>query len=283
MPEEEEDEGDDDPSSSVVSTDEEGLGGFTPPRRQRKRASSPAKYSTRMKGDMSPPSENNSLEREYGRLALKKQMIERKMKVYKSDAEKINPWAAAAASKSSGQSEEFGSRSHCDFTDGNNYPITQYGGSAPSREEVEFGELVYQRNLTHRRMAELKDGYPKRSKPKKKRRRRVVETITRVIHEESEDDGSSISDRHLLLKGGGFGRDYYDPPDRSYRSQNPINEFDRRASLSRDQDYGRHQHSSQRIQTHSPESSKRRHPEQAATSGSRKTRSRPSSMLEDLD
>lgn len=289
--EEEDEDRDDDPSSSVVSTDEDGSG-FTPPK-QRRRRSSPVKYPNRaMKGDMSPPSENKSLEREYGRLALKKQEIERKMKIYKSDAEKINPWATASAggsnvasgsslfAQSSGQSEEFSSRPHRDVTDGNSYSITRYGGGVPSRSDVEFGELVYQRNLTDRRMAELKDGYPKRSIPKKKRRRRVVETITRVIHEESEDDGSSISDRHL--KDGRYGSGYYDPPDRSYRSQNPISNFDRRRSgssysesQSPDQYYAR-KHSSQNNQTQSVELRKRK-------DSSRKTKSHPSSMLEDLD
>ncbi|KAK1749270.1 hypothetical protein QTG54_001209 [Skeletonema marinoi] len=308
--EEDDEDRDDDPSSSVVSTDEDGSG-FTPPRQQRKRAS-PVKYSNSemMKGDMSPPSENKNLEREYGRLALKKQEIERKMKIYKSDAEKINPWATTTAGRSNvdtsgssllaqsppgrsdtvGRSETVGRRSHRGDNDGNEYPITRYSAGVPSREEVEFGELVYQRNLTDRRMAELKDGYPKRSKPKKKRRRRVVETITRVIHEESEDDGSSISDRHRQLKSGRYDRDYYESPDRRYTSQNPMHSrrsFDRRRSGSsdsefRDQDYAR-QHSSQRNQTQGLESRKRRYPEQSASSGSRKTKSRPSSMLEDLD
>ena len=300
--EEDEEERDDDPSSSVVSTDEDGSG-FTPPREPRRHAS-PVKFSKSdlMKGHMSPPSENKSLEREYGRLALKKQEIERKMKMYKSDAEKINPWATASARGSNvdtngssllalsppSRSEAVVRRSHRDVTDGNDYPITRYSAGVPSREEVEFGELVYQRNLADRRMAELKDGYPKRSKPKKKRRRRVVETITRVIHEESEDDASSISDRHLQSKGSRYGRGYYDSPDRNYSRQS----FDRRrsgssdsefASRSRDQNYAARQHSSQRNHAQGLESRKRRHPEQAASSAGRKTKSRPSSMLEDLD
>ena len=189
------------------------------------------------------------------------------------------------------RSEAVGRRSGSirDVADGNDYPITRYNSAGvPTREEVEFGELVYQR------MAELKDGYPKRSKPKKKRRRRVVETITRVIHEESEDDGSSVSGRHLQLKGGRYGRGYYDSPDRSYMSKNPMHtrqSFDRRrssssdsefAARSRDQDYAR-QHSSQRNHTQELELRQRRYPEQAASVASRKTKSRPSSMLEDLD
>ena len=296
--EEEEEERDDDPSSSVVSTDDD-ASGFTPPRQRRRRAS-PAKYSNSvlMKGDMSPPSENKSLEREYGRLALKKQEIERKMKIYKSDAEKINPWASSAratdmdttlpAQSPPAGGEAVGKRSHLDGTDGNDYPLTRYSaGVLPSREEVEFGELVYQRNLADRRMAELKDCHPKRSKPKKKRRRRVVETITRVIHEESEDDGSSISDRHLQSRGSRYSRGYYDSPDHSYSRQS----YDRRrsgssdsefASRSRDQEYAR-QHSSHRSHAQGLESRKRRYPEQASSSASRKTKTRPSSMLEDLD
>ena len=295
-----EEERDDDPSSSVVSTDDD-ASGFTPPRQRRRRAS-PAKYSNSvlMKGDMSPPSENKSLEREYGRLALKKQEIERKMKIYKSDAEKINPWASARGTNmdTSGSllpaqlppagGEAVGKRYYRDGTDGNDYPLTRYSaGVLPSREEVEFGELVYQRNLADRRMAELKDDYPKRSKPKKKRRRRVVETITRVIHEESEDDGSSISDGHLQSRGSRYSRGYYGSPDRNYSRQS----FDRRrsgstdsefASRSRDQEYAR-QHSSQRSHAQGLESRKRRYPEQAASSASRKTKTRPASMLEDLD
>ncbi len=307
----EEEERDDDPSSSVVSTDED-ESEITPPKRRRKRAF-PVEYSAsdRIKGDMSPPSENKNLEREYGRLALKKKEIERKMKIYKSDAEKINPWASTSArgsnintsgsslpgNSSPDRSEAVGRRSgsNRDVADGNDYPITRYNSAGvPTREEVEFGELVYQRNTTDRRMAELKDGYPKRSKPKKKRRRRVVETITRVIHEESEDDGSSVSGRHLQLKGGRYDRGYYGSPDRSYMSKNPMHTrqaFDRRrssssdsefAARSRDQEYAR-LHSSQRNHTQGLESRTRRYPEQAASVASRKTKSRPSSMLEDLD
>ncbi len=307
--EDEEEERDDDPSSSVVSTDED-ESGFTPPKRRRKRAS-PVKYASsgRRKEDMSPPSENKNLEREYGRLALKKQEIERKMKIYKSDAEKINPWAASSVSGSNidtsgnsllgnsspGRSEAVGRRSGSirDVADGNDYPITRYNRvGVPSREEVEFGELVYKRNMTDRRMAELKDGYPKRTKPKKKRRRRVVETITRVIHEESEDDGSSVSDRHLQIKGGRYGS-----PDRSYMSQKPTNmrqSFDRRrsdssdselAGRSREQYYAHQYSSSHPNHTQDLQSRKQRYPEpeQAASGTNRKTKSRTSSMLEELD
>jgi hypothetical protein len=256
-----------------------------------------------MKGGMSPPSENKTLEREYGRLALKKQEIERKMEIYKSDAEKINPWGSTAvvskdnyvdatdgllfAQSSQGQSEEFDSHPHRYARVRNKeYPKA---GEVPSRAEVEFGELVYQRNLTNRRMAQLKDEYPKRFKPKKKRRRRVVETITRVIHEESEDDGSSISDRHLLLEGGRNGPDYYDSPHR-YKSRNPISKTAYSGPWSDghrggSSDYFRsrgHNVREDSIDRH--ESRKKIQPaKQAASSGSRKTKSRPTSMLEDLD
>lgn len=292
--EESEEERDDDPSSSVVSTDDEGRT-FTPPKRIRRKRSSPAKYFNR-DDVMSPPTENKSLEREYGRLALKKQEIERKMKIYKSDAEKINPWAKAAMGVDNGdegrnssslfaQSSSSQSEGLSRFRDDER---SNYQARQPTREEIEFGELVYQRNLTNRRMAELKDGYPKQrsSRPKKKRRRRVVETITRVIHEESEDDASSISDRHLLPPGSGrYVHDYHDQP-HHYRSRNET-------SSSRYLTDGRHSGSSEAYQgrdhyaddnTHEPR--KRRYSEQvtASGSGSRKTKkSRSTSMLEDLD
>lgn len=291
---ESEEERDDDPSSSVVSTDDEGRT-FTPPKRIRRKRSSPAKYYNR-DDVMSPPTENKSLEREYGRLALKKQEIERKMKIYKSDAEKINPWAKAAMGVDKGdegrnssslfaQSSSSQSEGLSRFRDDER---SNYQARQPTREEIEFGELVYQRNLTNRRMAELKDGYPKQrsSRPKKKRRRRVVETITRVIHEESEDDASSISDRHLLPPGSGrYVHDYHDQP-HHYRSRNET-------SSSRYLTDGRHSGSSEAYQgrdhyaddnIHEPK--KRRYSEQVTASGSgnRKTKkSRSTSMLEDLD
>jgi hypothetical protein len=291
---EEEEERDDDPSSSVVSTDDEGRT-FTPPKRIRRKRSSPAKYYNR-DDVMSPPTENKSLEREYGRLALKKQEIERKMKIYKSDAEKINPWAKEAMgadngdegrnssslfAHSSSQSEGL-SRFRDD--ERSNYQARP-SGDKPTREEIEFGELVYQRNLTNRRMAELKDGYPKQrsSRPKKKRRRRVVETITRVIHEESEDDVSSISDRHLLPSGSGrYVHNYHDQP-HHYRSTSSSRYLtDGRRSGSSETYQGRGHYADDNI--HEPR--KRSYSEQVAASGSgsRKTKkSRSTSMLEDLD
>ena len=296
--EESEEERDDDPSSSVVSTDDEGRT-FTPPKRIRRKRSSPFKYSNRGGDVMSPPTENKSLEREYGRLALKKQEIERKMKIYKSDAEKINPWAKAAVGADNGEEGRTGnplfaqssSRSEglSRFRDdeSSNYQARP-SGDKPTREEIEFGELVYQRNLTNRRMAELKDGYPKQrsSRPKKKRRRRVVETITRVIHEESEDDASSISDRHLLLSDRGrYVHDYHGQP-HHYRSRNETSSSryltDGRDSGSSEAYQDRDHYADDNI--HEPR--KRRYSEQAAASGggNRKTKkSRSTSMLEDLD
>lgn len=291
---EEEEERDDDPSSSVVSTDDEGRT-FTPPKRIRRKRSSPAKYYNR-DDVMSPPTENKSLEREYGRLALKKQEIERKMKIYKSDAEKINPWAKEAMGSDNGDegrnssllfahsSSQSEGLSRFRDDERSNYQARP-SGDKPTREEIEFGELVYQRNLTNRRMAELKDGYPKQrsSRPKKKRRRRVVETITRVIHEESEDDASSISDRHLLPSGSGrYVHDYHDQP-HHYRSTSSSRYLtDGRHSGSSEAYQGRDHYADDNI--HEPR--KRRYSEQVAASGSgsRKTKkSRSTSMLEDLD
>lgn len=249
---------------------------------------------------MSPPTENKSLEREYGRLALKKQEIERKMKIYKSDAEKINPWAKEAMGADNGDegrnssslfahssSSQIEGLSRFRDDERSNYQARP-SGDKPTREEIEFGELVYQRNLTNRRMAELKDGYPKQrsSRPKKKRRRRVVETITRVIHEESEDDASSISDRHLLPSGSGrYVHDYHDQP-HHYRSRNEASSSsyltDGRHSGSSETYQGRGHYADDNI--HEPR--KRSYSEQVAASGSgsRKTKkSRSTSMLEDLD
>ena len=214
----------DDPSSSVVSTDEDGSE-FTPTPQRRKRDSSIRNSRRNAKTDMSPLSENKSLELEYGRLALKKQEIERKLKMYKSDAQRINPWASTSVEQSehldTSGSASFGQtapdrrdeleRRSRNVTYGNTLqnPMTRYDNGMPSQEDVEFGEMVYRRNMAVRQ----RDRYSKPSKPKKKRRRRVVETITRVIHEESEDDGSSISDRQLLSDAR-----YSD--NRDYMSQN---------------------------------------------------------------
>jgi len=178
---------DDPSSSSVVSTssnsdddDEEG-GGSDGTIEKSKQLITKASHSEKENTCLSSPplKMNEDLELEYGRLAFLKQELERKMKMHKMDAEKINPWmynspiigmgvvatnnTMAGGKESAGPNKfllEASAATNNDdsvYQSGNSGDVAVAGG-APSREDVAFGEMAYQRIMAEQRMAESKGG-----------------------------------------------------------------------------------------------------------------------------
>ena len=175
----------DEASSSVVSTSsysgddgEEGLNSKQPAK---------AKASKAPTSTVSPQlDKNNMLELEYGRLAFIKQELERKMKMHKDDAEKMKPLIVsreAVGTPHSFMSSDAASPSPSAATSSLRTSVTNIGLLTPTvakrsgddqraqgsggksmaseasfEDDVKYGELVYQRTLAERRMAEMEDG-----------------------------------------------------------------------------------------------------------------------------
>ncbi|KAL9187900.1 hypothetical protein ACHAXT_006278 [Thalassiosira profunda] len=159
------------------------------------------------KSDLPGKGREPDLELEYGRLAFMKKELEHKMNLHKLDAAQVNPWTCpppvggseASPAAKTGAGEKLGS---------GDLQLVR-AQSRPSRGDVAFGEMAFQKMMAERRSGQshgggVREGYGRdrgesmltsrpssKSRPKKKRKRRVVETITRVIHEESEEEGSS--------------------------------------------------------------------------------------------
>ena len=160
-----------------------------------------------------------NLDVEYGRLALIKQELERKMQV-------LDLWMPRASFPETTNDNAVATREGIAGRD-----------EIPSQEDVAFGEMAYRRRMAelgtpminfpdrptddgdyaatsykvgkndfakhhpdnyHKKCDNAYERSPTKAKTKKRRKRRVVETITRVIHEESEEEGSAYT-------GGGHG------------------------------------------------------------------------------
>lgn len=152
----------DDPSSSVISTSSNsdkdddggrGYGGGAIQKCKQPALSSPPH----------PQKMNSNLELEYGKLAFTKKELEHKMRMQKMDAEKANPWTSSH-STFMGMAVATAAAPTVNVAKGGNLLEAETSNhlqnyeKGPSREDVAFGEMAYQRMMAEHRVTQLMGG-----------------------------------------------------------------------------------------------------------------------------